>query len=84
MVAYRELDKSFFQTWSKKHREASKASENRERKLTHVYEEAERDLMVSVKELEPRWGRGGGGRSETKQGSKSDLDQHIKLSLGER
>lgn len=52
MVAYRELDNTFFQTWIKKHSEACLTLEDRERKLNLVYEEAERDLMVSIKKLE--------------------------------
>lgn len=52
MVAYRELDNTFFQTWIKKHTEACLTLEDRERKLSLVYEEAERDLMVSIKKLE--------------------------------
>lgn len=52
MVAYRELDKAFFQTWIKKHGEAWLTLEDRERKLALVYEEIERDLMVSVKKPE--------------------------------
>ncbi|KAM7319655.1 hypothetical protein ACRRTK_021338 [Alexandromys fortis] len=46
MVAYRELDNTFFQTWIKKHSEACLTLEDRERKLNLVYEEAERDLML--------------------------------------
>ncbi|XP_060234521.1 phospholipid-transporting ATPase FetA isoform X2 [Meriones unguiculatus] len=46
MVAYRELDNAFFQTWIKKHNEACRTSEARERKLTMVYEEIEKDLML--------------------------------------
>lgn len=61
MVAYRELDNTFFQTWIKKHSEACLTLEDRERKLNLVYEEAERDLMVSIKKLEPAWGRDGNG-----------------------
>lgn len=52
MVAYRELDKAFFQTWIKKHAEAWLTLENRERKLALVYKEIERDLVVSVKKAE--------------------------------
>lgn len=48
MIAYRELDNTFFQTWIKKHSEACLTLEDRERKLNLVYEEAERDLMVSM------------------------------------
>ncbi|XP_051021041.1 phospholipid-transporting ATPase FetA [Acomys russatus] len=46
MVAYRELDKSFFQTWIKKHSKACLTLEDRERNLAHVYDEIERDLML--------------------------------------
>ncbi|KAL1776114.1 phospholipid-transporting ATPase [Sigmodon hispidus] len=46
MVAYRELDNAFFQTWIKKHNEASLTLDDRERKLTMVYEEVERDLLL--------------------------------------
>lgn len=52
MVAYRELDKAFFQTWIKKHGEAWLTLENREKKLALVYEEIERDLVVSMKKAE--------------------------------
>lgn len=52
MVAYRELDKAFFQTWIKKHGEAWLTLENREKKLALVYEEIERDLLVSMKKAE--------------------------------
>lgn len=52
MVAYRELDNTFFQTWIKKHSEACLTLEDRERKLNLVYEEAERDLIVSIKKTE--------------------------------
>ncbi|XP_012667100.2 phospholipid-transporting ATPase FetA-like [Otolemur garnettii] len=46
MVAYRELDDAFFQTWSKKHSEACLTLENREDRLSDVYEEIEKDLML--------------------------------------
>uniref|UniRef100_A0A673UQJ3 Phospholipid-transporting ATPase n=1 Tax=Suricata suricatta TaxID=37032 RepID=A0A673UQJ3_SURSU len=46
MVAYRELDNSFFQAWSKKHNEACLSLENREDKISNVYEEIEKDLML--------------------------------------
>uniref|UniRef100_A0A667J017 Phospholipid-transporting ATPase n=1 Tax=Lynx canadensis TaxID=61383 RepID=A0A667J017_LYNCA len=47
MVAYRELDNSFFQAWSKKHSEVCLSLENREHKMSNVYEEIEKDLMLS-------------------------------------
>uniref|UniRef100_A0A8C9D8K6 Phospholipid-transporting ATPase n=1 Tax=Panthera leo TaxID=9689 RepID=A0A8C9D8K6_PANLE len=46
MVAYRELDNSFFQAWSKKHSEACLSLENREHKMSSVYEEIEKDMML--------------------------------------
>uniref|UniRef100_A0A452G6H8 Phospholipid-transporting ATPase n=1 Tax=Capra hircus TaxID=9925 RepID=A0A452G6H8_CAPHI len=46
MLAYRELDSAFFQDWSKKHSEACLSLENRENKISIVYEEIERDLML--------------------------------------
>ncbi|KAM5298460.1 phospholipid-transporting ATPase FetA-like [Ctenodactylus gundi] len=46
MVAYRELDDAFFQTWRQKHSEASLCLEDREHKLSVVYEEIEKDLML--------------------------------------
>uniref|UniRef100_A0A8B9WWA5 Phospholipid-transporting ATPase n=1 Tax=Bos mutus grunniens TaxID=30521 RepID=A0A8B9WWA5_BOSMU len=46
MVAYRELDSAFFQDWSKKHSEACLSLEDRENKISIVYEEIERDLML--------------------------------------
>ncbi|XP_045418839.1 phospholipid-transporting ATPase FetA-like isoform X2 [Lemur catta] len=46
MVAYRELDCEVFQTWSKQHNEACLSLEDREDKLSNVYEEIEKDLML--------------------------------------
>uniref|UniRef100_G1LS43 Phospholipid-transporting ATPase n=2 Tax=Ailuropoda melanoleuca TaxID=9646 RepID=G1LS43_AILME len=46
MVAYRELDNAFFQAWSKKHSVACLSLENREDKMSDVYEEMEKDLML--------------------------------------
>uniref|UniRef100_A0A8C0N8R0 Phospholipid-transporting ATPase n=1 Tax=Canis lupus familiaris TaxID=9615 RepID=A0A8C0N8R0_CANLF len=46
MVAYRELDNAFFQAWSKRHSEACLSLENREDKISDVYEEIEKDLML--------------------------------------
>nr|XP_019584821.1 PREDICTED: phospholipid-transporting ATPase FetA-like [Rhinolophus sinicus] len=46
MVAYRELDSSFFCAWSKKHSEACLSLANRENKISRVYEEIEKDLML--------------------------------------
>lgn len=49
MVAYRELDNAFFQNWSLKHNEAYLSLEDRENKISLVYEEIEKDLMVSMR-----------------------------------
>ncbi|XP_074217890.1 phospholipid-transporting ATPase FetA-like isoform X12 [Camelus bactrianus] len=46
MVAYRELDNAFFQDWSRKHSEAFLSLEDRENKISIVYEEIEKDLML--------------------------------------
>ncbi|XP_010617620.1 phospholipid-transporting ATPase FetA isoform X4 [Fukomys damarensis] len=46
MVAYRELDAAFFQTWSHKHSSACLSLEGRENKLSIIYEEIEKDLML--------------------------------------
>ncbi|XP_036891890.1 phospholipid-transporting ATPase FetA-like isoform X3 [Sturnira hondurensis] len=46
LVAYRELDNSFFRDWSKKHSEACLSLENRENKISTIYEEIEKDLML--------------------------------------
>nr|XP_012625497.1 phospholipid-transporting ATPase FetA-like isoform X2 [Microcebus murinus]XP_012625498.1 phospholipid-transporting ATPase FetA-like isoform X2 [Microcebus murinus] len=46
MVAYRELDYEVFQTWSKQHSEACLSLEDREDRLSAVYEEIEKDLML--------------------------------------
>uniref|UniRef100_A0A8D1K5A6 Phospholipid-transporting ATPase n=1 Tax=Sus scrofa TaxID=9823 RepID=A0A8D1K5A6_PIG len=46
MVAYRELDNAFFQNWSLKHNEAYLSLEDRENKISLVYEEIEKDLML--------------------------------------
>ncbi|XP_023421282.2 phospholipid-transporting ATPase FetA isoform X2 [Cavia porcellus] len=46
MVAYRELDVTFFQAWRHKHSVAYLSLEDRENKLSIVYEEIEKDLML--------------------------------------
>uniref|UniRef100_A0A4X2LCK8 Phospholipid-transporting ATPase n=1 Tax=Vombatus ursinus TaxID=29139 RepID=A0A4X2LCK8_VOMUR len=45
-VAFRELDEKVFQSWSRKHYEASTSMEDREEKLGLVYEEIEKDMML--------------------------------------
>ncbi|KAG8505977.1 Phospholipid-transporting ATPase FetA, partial [Galemys pyrenaicus] len=46
MVAYRELDDAFFQTWSKKYSEACLSLNNRDSKISDLYEEVEREMML--------------------------------------
>lgn len=48
MVAYKNLDEDYFQDWIRRHHEASTALEGREDKLSELYEEIEKDLMVGV------------------------------------
>uniref|UniRef100_H9GVL9 P-type ATPase C-terminal domain-containing protein n=1 Tax=Anolis carolinensis TaxID=28377 RepID=H9GVL9_ANOCA len=56
VVAYRTLEQEYFENWQKRHHEASTALDNREEKLSVLYEEIEKDLMV--------WRvRGGGGEN---------------------
>uniref|UniRef100_A0A8V0Y0Z9 Phospholipid-transporting ATPase n=1 Tax=Gallus gallus TaxID=9031 RepID=A0A8V0Y0Z9_CHICK len=46
VVAYKNLDEEYFQDWIKRHHEASTALEGREDKLSEIYEEIEKDLML--------------------------------------
>lgn len=46
MVAYKSLEQDYFQDWIRRHHEASTALEGREDKLSELYEEIEKDLMV--------------------------------------
>ncbi|XP_049629083.1 phospholipid-transporting ATPase FetA-like [Suncus etruscus] len=46
MVAYRELDDFFFETWSKKYDNAYLCVDNREGEIACVYEEIEKELML--------------------------------------
>lgn len=48
MVAYKNLDEDYFQDWIRRHHEASTALDGREDKLSELYEEIEKDLMVGV------------------------------------
>ena len=59
MVAYRELDNAFFQAWSKRHSEACLSLENRDDKISDVYEEIEKDLMVSMRKAGTDWEQDG-------------------------
>lgn len=68
MVAYRELDKSFFHAWYRKHSEVSLSLEDRESKISSVYEEIEKDLTVSGKKPGTDTGTMGDGGQPTEQG----------------
>ncbi|NXV79487.1 AT8B5 ATPase, partial [Atlantisia rogersi] len=46
VVAYKNLDEDYFQDWIRRHHEASTALEGREEKLSEIYEEIEKDLML--------------------------------------
>ncbi|XP_059845434.1 phospholipid-transporting ATPase ID-like [Hypanus sabinus] len=45
-LAYKQLDKTYFEDWYKRHHEASTASENRDEQLFMLYEEIEKDLIL--------------------------------------
>ncbi|CAI9579407.1 unnamed protein product, partial [Staurois parvus] len=45
-LAYKDLDKTYFAGWKKRHHEASTSLDNREGKLSKLYEEIERDLKL--------------------------------------
>ncbi|KAH1169000.1 phospholipid-transporting ATPase ID-like isoform X1 [Mauremys mutica] len=46
VVAYKNLQEDYFQEWQKRHHEASTALDGREEKLSELYEEIEKDLML--------------------------------------
>ncbi|XP_009696547.1 PREDICTED: phospholipid-transporting ATPase FetA-like, partial [Cariama cristata] len=46
VVAYKNLEEDYFQNWIRRHHEASTALEGREDKLSELYEEIEKDLML--------------------------------------
>ncbi|KAM3847610.1 phospholipid-transporting ATPase ID-like isoform 2-T4 [Vipera latastei] len=46
VVAYRDLEESYFESWRKRHHEASTSLQDREGKLSKLYEEIERDLQL--------------------------------------
>lgn len=46
VLAHKELDEAYFQSWKARHHEASTALEEREEKLDELYEEIEKDLVV--------------------------------------
>nr|XP_020656339.1 phospholipid-transporting ATPase ID-like isoform X1 [Pogona vitticeps]XP_020656340.1 phospholipid-transporting ATPase ID-like isoform X1 [Pogona vitticeps] len=46
VVAYRDLNETYFEDWQKRHHEASTALHDREEKLSGLYDEIERDLLL--------------------------------------
>lgn len=48
VVAYRDLEESYFDGWWKRHHKASTSLQDREGKLSKLYEEIERDLQVGA------------------------------------
>ncbi|TFK01767.1 protein Mdm4 [Platysternon megacephalum] len=46
VVAYKNLQEDYFQEWHQRHHEASTALDGREEKLSELYEEIEKDLML--------------------------------------
>ncbi|CAM4667178.1 phospholipid-transporting ATPase ID-like isoform X1 [Lepidochelys kempii] len=46
VVAYKNLQEDYFEEWDKRHHEASTALDGREEKLSELYEEIEKDLML--------------------------------------
>ncbi|XP_042307209.1 phospholipid-transporting ATPase ID-like isoform X3 [Sceloporus undulatus] len=46
VVAYKNLEESYFEDWQMRHYEASIALDNREEKLSLLYEDIEKDLML--------------------------------------
>ncbi|XP_043943078.1 phospholipid-transporting ATPase ID-like [Protopterus annectens] len=46
VLAYKDLDHKYFETWKQQHFEASTALEDREDKLSELYEEIEKDLKL--------------------------------------
>ncbi|XP_069068532.1 phospholipid-transporting ATPase ID-like [Pleurodeles waltl] len=46
VLAYKDLDKNYFNEWKKRHHEASTSLDNREEKLSELSEEIEKDLLL--------------------------------------
>ncbi|XP_061468769.1 phospholipid-transporting ATPase ID-like isoform X3 [Rhineura floridana] len=46
VVAYKDLEQSYFEEWQRRHHEASTALHERDEKLSELYEEIERGLML--------------------------------------
>lgn len=47
VLAYKDLDKDYMEDWKQRHHEASTAMDGREERLDELYEEIEKDLLVS-------------------------------------
>lgn len=47
-LAYKDLDEGYMDAWRQRHHEASISLEGREEKLDELYEEIEKDMLVSV------------------------------------
>lgn len=48
VIAYRELDDKYFKEWHKMLEDANAATDKRDERISMLYEEIERDLMVQV------------------------------------
>lgn len=46
-LACKDLDEAYMDIWKQRHHEASTAMEGREERLDELYEEIEKDLLVS-------------------------------------
>lgn len=51
VLAYKDLDNEYLEDWKRRHHEASISMEEREEKLDQLYEEIEKDLLVSLRRL---------------------------------
>lgn len=47
-LAYKDLDEAYMKIWSERHHEARTALEGQDEKLDELYEEIEKDLLVSL------------------------------------
>jgi len=54
VLAYKDLDESYMDEWKLRHHEASTAMDDREERLDQLYEEIEKDLMVSPRRCRGR------------------------------
>lgn len=64
VVACRDLDEDWFAGWWRRHHEASTALDQREKKLSDLYEEIEQDMVVGGQAWGPQGGREGGPASQ--------------------